>query len=85
MTDTFIRRVRRVMGLHALAHDIANGTRPTGIRWYHPHPATHLNPVPVLPEAVHGALCPSTAVNLTDEAQHLHICDECHVAVEDAA
>lgn len=82
MTETL---TRRAMALHALAHDIATGSRPIGMRLYHPNPATGLSPVPVLPAALHDALCLSTAVNLEDPDQHLHICDECKIAVEDAA
>lgn len=79
-------RSKTALGLHALAHEIATGDRPvTGVRWYVPQPGTRLYPVPVLPEAVHDALCPSTAVNLEDPTEHVHICDECKLAVEDAA
>lgn len=75
------------MGLHALAHDIATGDRDTsGIRWYIPSlSGSRLYPVPVLPSAVHDALCPSTVVTLEDPAEQIHICDECKLAVEDAA
>lgn len=79
-------RRKAALGLHALAHEIATGERPvTGVRYYIPPAGSRLYPVPVLPEAVHDALCPSTAVNLTDEAEHVHVCDECKLAVEDAA
>lgn len=71
------------LGLHELAHDIATGARAIGIRWYMPENGTRLFPVPVLPEAVHDALCPSTAVNMTDRDQRVIICDECKLAIED--
>lgn len=70
------------LNLHALAHDIATGARPVGIRWYNPTDGSRLSPVPVLPEAVHDILCPSTSVNLSDSDQKLVICDACHLAIE---
>jgi hypothetical protein len=73
------------LALHELAHNIATGQRKIGIRWYMPEEGTRLFPVPVLPEAVHDALCASTAVNLEDQQQHVIVCDECKLAIEAAA
>jgi hypothetical protein len=74
------------IGLHAIAHNIATGQRPiNGIRWYHPEAETRLNPTPVIPMAIHDALCPCKAINLTDETARVHVCDECNVAIEDEA
>lgn len=74
----------QALALHELAHDIATGTRPiTGIRWYTPDAQTGLAPTPVLPAAVHRALCPSRAVVLDDPDAAIHICDECELAIED--
>lgn len=79
-------RAQKAMGLHALAHRIATGEQPTtGIRWYMPAAGTRLYPTPVIPAPVHDALCPSVAVNLEDPTEHIWVCDECKVAVEDAA
>lgn len=75
-------RSNRAMGLHALAHDYATGRRPIGIRWYTPDAATLLQAVPVLPDAVHGALCPAYATLLHDANENLIICAECKLAVD---
>lgn len=72
------------LNLHALAHDIATGTKIPGVRWYSPPDGSRLFPVPVLPEAIHDALCISTAVILDDPAHRLHICASCHLAIEDS-
>lgn len=71
------------LNLHALAHDIATGTKTPTFRWYSPPDGSRLFPVPVLPEAIHNALCPSTTVILDDPAHRLHVCAGCHLAIED--
>lgn len=70
------------LGLHALAHDIATGTKIPTVRWYSPPDGSRLFPVPVLPEAIHDALCPSMACLLQDDEHNVIICAECHLAIE---
>jgi hypothetical protein len=79
--------------LRALADDIATGDRLiTGVRWYCSHgyvlDEEDREPghgVPILPRAMHDALCPALAVLLEDEAEELLVCDRCKLAVENGA
>lgn len=96
MSSTHARSVAR--GLHELADDIATLQRPvTGVRWYQWHQGegslvfpSEIKPmdgecIPVVPRAIHDALCPALAVILHDEDEELVICDRCKLAVENGA
>jgi hypothetical protein len=75
-------RNKIALGLHALAHRFAIGHMPSGIRWYTPAPESHLSPTPVIPDAVHGLMCPSQATVLHDAEENLVICAQCNVAID---
>lgn len=96
MSSTHARSVAR--GLHELADDIATLQRPVdGVRWYQRHQGegalvfpSEIKPmdggcVPVVPRAVHDAMCPALAVLIHDEDEELVICDRCKLAVENGA
>ena len=96
MASTHARSVAR--GLHELADDIATlQRRVDGVLWYQWHKgegavitANEVRPldgevVPVVPRAVHDALCPSLAVLVHDEQEELVLCDRCNLAVENGA
>ena len=85
-------------GLHELADDIATLQRPVdGVRWYQwfegegsvistaEVDALKGEPVPIVPRAVHDAMCPSLAVVVDDEDEEVVICDRCRLAVENGA
>jgi len=71
-------------GLHELAHDIATGDRIVDyVRWYWTEGMP--NRSPIVPRAVHDAMCASLAVLIHDEAEELVVCDRCKLAVENGA
>lgn len=87
-------------GLHELADDIATLQRPvTGVRWYqwfqNEREGSLVSPseiepmdgecMPVVPRAIHDALCPALAVLVDDEDEELVVCDRCKLAVENGA
>lgn len=88
MSSMHARSVAR--GLHELADDIATLQRPVdGLRRYVPNlsviPCEYGDSLPVVPRAIHDALCPALAVILHDEDEEIVICDRCKLAVENGA
>lgn len=81
-----IRKVAH--GLRNLADEIAMHDRTVeAVEWYWP-PALddeRLPPAPIVPRAIHDALCPALSVLLQDEEREIVICDRCSLAVEDSA
>lgn len=84
---------RRVVAqdLRNLADDIATRDRPiAGVRWYahgdgdllERAPRAYVPAVPIVPRAIHDALCPAIAVLLDDVPNAVMMCDRCFLAVE---
>jgi len=73
-------------GLRNLADDIATGDRPVDVvEWFQQErepDGSAYHPTPVVPMAIHDALCPSLAVRLHDEQAELVVCDRCQLAVQ---
>ncbi len=82
-------------GLRNLADDIATGDRPiTRVRWYQCDigmlESFEVDPaggecVPIVPRAVHEALCRSTSTLIEDEEHEVIVCGLCKLAVENGA
>lgn len=89
----FARKVAQE--LRTLADDIATGDRVVdGIAWYSPSDGPvpglasewalkSIEKTPIVPRAIHDALCVSLAVVLEDELDGILICDRCKLAVQD--
>lgn len=73
-------------GLFELASEYAAYERiPVGVDWYRPDLESNLEPTPIIPRAIHAALCPSTSVVLADLKREIVICDSCRLAIENGA
>lgn len=73
-------------GLFDLASEYAAYERiPMGVEWYRPDFESNLEPAPIVPRAIHAALCPSSAVVLADLKREIIICDTCRLAIENGA
>lgn len=82
--------VRKVAsGLRNLADEIAMHDRLVDtVQWYQRErepDGTAYHPVPIVPMAIHDALCTSLAVVVHDEQAELVVCDRCQLAVENGA
>jgi hypothetical protein len=80
--------VRKVAsGLRNLADEIAMHDRPVElVGWYNlDHPDKPVDAAPIVPMAIHDALCPSLTAVAQDEDLEQVVCDRCKLAVENGA
>lgn len=73
--------------LFEFAAEIATHDRPVdGVQWYQETWSPDGNrSTPIVPRAIHDALCPKLSVRLEDPAKEIVVCDRCGLAVEDGA
>lgn len=77
--------------LFEFAAEIATHDRPvTGVQWYRPESPTEgvilrHRYTPIVPRAVHDALCPRLSVLIDDQVKEVLVCDTCSLAVENGA
>lgn len=55
-----------------------------GVEWYYPEDL-NLRATPVIPRAIHDALCPRLSVAIDDQAKEILVCDTCSLAIENGA
>lgn len=71
--------------LFEFAAEIATHDRAVvGVEWYLPE-GRGGGMVPVLPRAVHDALCPRLSVVIDDQVKEILVCDSCSLAIENGA
>lgn len=67
-----------------LATEIATHDRVVdGVQWYRQERGC--DPAPIVPRAIHDAMCPRLSVRMEDPAKELLVCDTCGLAVENGA
>jgi hypothetical protein len=72
--------------LFEFAAEIATHDRPvTGVQWYTSDSWDPQVRTPILPRAVHDALCPRLSVLIDDQAKEVLVCDTCFLAIENGA
>lgn len=77
--------------LFEFAAEIATHDRPvTGVQWYRPEAydsaaVLHFRHTPIIPRAVHDALCPRLSVLIDDQVKEVLVCDTCSLAIENGA
>jgi len=70
-------------GLNELAGEILTHDRIVDtLTWYYPGDGHTLRPAPIVPRAIHNALCVKLSAVLHDEREEIVICDRCQLAVE---
>lgn len=69
--------------LFEYAAEIATYDRDiSGVVWYYPSVESGLRPAPIVPCAVHDAMCVAILPALHDQAREVVVCTNCQLAVE---
>jgi hypothetical protein len=73
--------------LFELAAEIATHDRSiAGVQWYTSDSwDERIVHTPILPRAVHDALCPRLSVLFDDQTKEILVCDTCSLAIENGA
>lgn len=71
--------------LFEFAAEIATHDRAiSGVEWYRPEDL-NLRATPIIPRAVHDALCPRLSILIDDPASEILVCNTCSLAIENGA
>lgn len=76
-------------GLFELAAEYASFNRiPMTVEWYQQEreaDGSQYAPTPVVPRAIHAALCSRPSIAFEDPEREIAICDTCRLAIENGA